>query len=61
MIYILIIMWYGSSTSYSGKAALAVEFNDLQSCQAAAAEIRTQQDFTHRVGTVLCAQKGAKK
>lgn len=60
MIYILIVLWAGQSASYSGKTALAVEFNDLASCQAAAMEIRRQQDLASYVGTILCAQKGRK-
>lgn len=60
MIYILIVLWIGGSQG--GKAGLAVEFNDLKSCQAAAAEIRKQDGamFTD-VGTIVCAAKGERK
>ncbi len=59
MIYILIVMWFGQSSSYSGKAAIAVEFNTLANCQAAAAEIRRQSPDTYALtGVVMCAAKG---
>lgn len=59
MIYILIVLWFGDSQQTTGKAALAVEFNDHKSCQAAAAEIRRQSsDYGRRVGTLICAAKG---
>lgn len=61
MIYILIVLWFGDSTYTAGKAALAVEFNSKQACQAAAAEIRRQSsDYGRRVGTLVCAAKGGK-
>ncbi len=65
MTYILIVLWLGTASAASGKAALAVEFNDLASCRTAAAEIlkQEQNDTPPRyraVGTILCAQKGAK-
>lgn len=61
MIYILIVMWLGTSTGGAGKAAISVEFNDMQSCQAAAAEIRKQtkdEAYYNKIGALLCAQKG---
>ena len=58
MIYILIVMWMGNGTGTSGKAAITVEFNDLPSCRAAAAEITKQSDYGFRPSTILCAQKG---
>lgn len=61
MIYILIVLWGGASTSYTGKAALAVEFNDLPSCRAAVAEITRQSRLGGNVYTTLCAQKGLAK
>lgn len=58
MTYILIVMWFGTASYSSGRAALAVEFSDLKSCQAAAAEIRKQGGKDAPVGTLLCAAKG---
>lgn len=58
MIYILIVLWIGTYTSSAGKAALAVEFNTIESCRAAAEEIRRQADYTHKVATAVCAAKG---
>lgn len=56
MTYVLILMWYGLTTSTSGKAALAIEFNDLKSCQAAVAEIKKQNS----PDLIVCARKGEK-
>lgn len=61
MIYILIVMWLGTSSGGAGKAALSVEFNDLKSCQAAAAEIKKQafeDHYYNKVGALVCAEKG---
>lgn len=58
MTYILIVMWFGTASFSSGRAALAVEFNDLKSCQAAAAEIRKQGGKDAPIGAMLCAEKG---
>lgn len=58
MLYILIVMWFGDSSYYSGKAALAVEFNDRSSCMSAAAEIRRQERGSAPIGTLFCAPKG---
>lgn len=60
MTYILIVMWMGLSNNYSGKAALTMEFNSLKSCQAAAAEIKRQEQPYAIVGTLVCAEKGKK-
>lgn len=57
MKYILIIILIGVHRS----AALTVEFNDLPSCRAAAAEIQKQTEQAATVpGAILCAAKGAK-
>ena len=56
MIYILIAYLYGGTQSTAGKAALAIEFNDLPACRAAAAEIRRQKS----PDVLLCAAKGQK-
>lgn len=59
MVYILIVLWasYGSSTA--GRAALSIEFNSMEACQAAAKEIRKQSDeYEKKVGTLICAAKG---
>lgn len=61
MKWILIVMWYGASTSWSGKAAISVEFNDKPSCLAAADVIRQQESGTSRIGTIVCAAKGEEK
>lgn len=59
MIYILILLWSGASTSYSGKAAIAVEFKGLAACQVAAAEVRRQSAANDRELTVaVCARQG---
>lgn len=55
MIYILIAVWFGTP-SYSGKAALAVEFNNKASGLAAADELRKQSGTNGNV--ILCAPKG---
>lgn len=63
MIYILIVMWLGTSTGGAGKSALAIEFNSLKACQAAAVEIKQQTGtygYYNKVGVVLCAEKGSK-
>lgn len=60
MIYILIVMWFGQSASYSGKAAISVEFNSLEACQAAAKSIKQQSDTYAQIGTIVCAAKGDK-
>jgi hypothetical protein len=57
MVYILIVLWFGTHSS-TGKAALAVEFNNIESCRAAADEIRRQADSYSKLGAVLCAAKG---
>lgn len=49
MIYILIVLWMTS-----GKAAIAVEFNDVKSCEAAAARIQQQSSAT----VLICTPKG---
>ena len=56
MIYILIVMWAGYSTSNSGKTALAVEFNTLEACQATQVAIRKQNSAS----VALCAAKGVR-
>jgi len=58
MIYILIVLWGSYMSSSSGKAAIAVEFNDLASCRAAAAEIQRQSETGNKPYAILCAQKG---
>jgi len=59
MIYILIFLW-----GTNGKANLAVEFNDLESCKIAANEIQKQLKYS-RYGTgeyaLLCTPKGKKQ
>ncbi len=52
MIYILIGIWMSS-----GKAAVAIEFNDLKSCQAAAAEIHRHDNYGGP-RALFCAAKG---
>jgi len=56
MTYILIIMWHVYGASHTGRTAISVEFNDKQSCQIAAAEIRRQSG--DEIKTILCAPKG---
>lgn len=59
MIYILIILW-----GYSGKSTVAIEFNDLKSCQAAGNALQKQmyeRAQSPSVHAVLCAPKGEKK
>lgn len=59
MTYILIVAWLSISGGGSSRssAAMSVEFNSLQACQAASAEISRQGN----VQTILCAAKGEKK
>lgn len=57
MIYVLIVMWYGWTQGTSGKAAIAVEFNSMKACQAAAAEIKKQSS----PDVLVCAEKGVKQ
>jgi hypothetical protein len=59
MSYILIVMWMGMSSSYSGKAAISVEFNSLKSCLAAADALKRQDNRGgSEIGAILCAAKG---
>lgn len=57
MTYILISMWIYSASRAGAAASISVEFNDLKSCQAAAALI-TKQRPAH---ILICAAKGEKK
>lgn len=52
VIYILIILFASPN-----KAGLAVEFNNMESCHSAAAEI-SKQAVRRDIQTLLCAQKG---
>jgi hypothetical protein len=64
MIYILIVLWFGSGSGYTaGKAALAVEFNTKENCLAAADEIKRQASAAgnSREAAVFCAAKGYPK
>jgi hypothetical protein len=58
MVYVLIVMWYGFGSSWAGKAALSVEFNSREACQAAASEIYKQRPQGAEIGALVCAAKG---
>lgn len=58
MTYILIIMWIGSMSNNSGKAAISVEFNTKEACMEAARAIQQQNSST---SVVVCAAKGERK
>lgn len=57
MTYILISMWIYSASRAGAAASITVEFNDLKSCQAAAALISKQRP----AHVLICAAKGEKK
>lgn len=61
MIYVLILMMANANDYRSGVGGVAPEFNTIEACRAAAAEVVRQAKASSHVLVVVCAAKGVQK